>query len=125
VQRLGVGDRLRAGTHVGLGNNLQQEAYNLLDDGQEIKYPGLTIKCILTPGHTPGSMSYLINGKYLFTGDVLKLINGKVEEFHHFINMDTENDIKSIDKLSRLTGVEYILTAHYGISSDFTGAFKR
>jgi glyoxylase-like metal-dependent hydrolase (beta-lactamase superfamily II) len=107
-----------------LSNKVPDRLYNFLQDGEIIYYPGLIIKCIHTPGHTPGTTSYLINGKYLFTGDVLKLVNGKVEEFHHFINMDTEADINSIKKLSQLKGVEYILSAHYGVSSDFDKAFN-
>jgi hydroxyacylglutathione hydrolase len=106
------------------GNNIKREDYELLEDGQELSFAGVLIKGISTPGHTAGSMCYLVDGKYLFTGDVLKLINGKVEEFHHFINMNTETDIKSIEKLGKLEGVEYILTAHYGVSNDFKEAFS-
>lgn len=105
------------------GNKIKTDTYSLIDDGQSIQFPGLTIKGILSPGHTPGSMCYLVNDRYLFTGDVLKLINGKVEEFHHFINMDTETDIKSIKKLSQLENIDYIFTAHYGVNDDFDGAF--
>lgn len=105
------------------GNNLNSKNYNLLEDSQVIQFPGLTIKAIHTPGHTPGAMCYLANEKYLFTGDILKLENGKVEEFHHFINMDTETDILSINKISQLKEVEYIFTAHYGFSEDVTNAF--
>jgi len=105
------------------GNNLESKNYNLLEDSQIVQFPGLTLKAIHTPGHTPGAMCYLANGKYLFTGDILKLNSGKVEEFHHFINMDTETDILSINKISQLQEVEYIFTAHYGFSEDFTSAF--
>jgi hydroxyacylglutathione hydrolase len=106
------------------GNNIKTDKYILMNDEQLVHYPGIDVEGILSPGHTPGSMSYLVNGKYLFTGDVLKLVKGKVEEFHHFINMDTESDRKSIDRLSHLQGVEYIFTAHYGFTSDFSAAFK-
>jgi len=106
------------------GNKIKCDQYNLIDDDQVIHLPGLTIRGILSPGHTPGSMCYLVNDRYLFTGDVLKLIDGKVEEFHHFINMDTDADKKSIDRLSGLEGVEYIFTAHYGVAKDFEVAFK-
>jgi hydroxyacylglutathione hydrolase len=45
-------------------------------DGQEWRVGGLTIKAILSPGHTPGMMSYLLHdGKgapwVVFTGDAL------------------------------------------------------
>ena len=106
------------------GNKISTKKYTLLDDGQVINLPGISIKGILSPGHTPGAMCYLVNEKYLFTGDVLSLKNGKVEEFSKFINMDTRTDRISIDKLSRLEGVAYILTAHYGISENFETSFR-
>jgi glyoxylase-like metal-dependent hydrolase (beta-lactamase superfamily II) len=106
------------------GNKISRKDYQLLDDGQVIDLPGITIKGILSPGHTPGAMCYLVNQKYLFTGDVLSLKNGKVDEFSKFINMDTKTDRKSIDRLSHLKGVEYIFTAHHGVSNDFEAAFK-
>lgn len=42
----------------------------LLSDGQIFKSGDLKIGCYFTPGHTEGSMSYLIDGK-LFSGDTL------------------------------------------------------
>lgn len=106
------------------GNKIDTKKYALIDDDQVIQFPGLIIKGIPTPGHTIGSMCYLVDGRYLFTGDVLKLVKGKVREFHHFINMDTETDRESIDNLSRLKNIDYIFTAHYGYSKDFNAAFK-
>jgi len=106
------------------GNKISRKDYQLLDDGRVIDFPGITIKGILSPGHTPGAMCYLVNQKYLFTGDVLSLKNGKVDEFSKFINMDTKTDRKSIDRLSHLQGAEYIFTGHHGYSNDFEAAFK-
>ncbi len=104
-------------------NKLDYE-YNLLKDGQEIDAAGLKIRCVLTPGHTPGSMSYIINDKYLFTGDTFRLKDGKASVFNEFFNMDSGEEMKSIEKLSGLTGIEYVFTAHYGCSDDFATAFK-
>ena len=39
-------------------------------DGETLRFEGLEVRVILTPGHTPGSASYLAGG-YLFTGDTL------------------------------------------------------
>jgi len=45
-------------------------ADKLLSDGDIIKIANIQIKCVDTPGHTPGGMSFLI-GKCAFTGDTL------------------------------------------------------
>lgn len=41
-----------------------------LEDNQELEFAGIKIKCIYTPGHTPGGMSFLI-GDILISGDTL------------------------------------------------------
>ena len=41
----------------------------LLHDGEVIDIDGIRIECFLVPGHTWGHMVYLVDGKYLFTGD--------------------------------------------------------
>ena len=45
-----------------------------LEDGEEIRFGGETVRALATPGHTPGSMSYLWRD-CVFTGDSL-LIGG-------------------------------------------------
>lgn len=104
--------------------NKKLTSYNTIKDGQEIEISGMKIKGVLTPGHTPGSMSYIINGKYLFSGDSLRLENQKVEGFNDFFNMDSRLGDKSIDKLSKLKGIECIFTAHYGNTGEFNYAFN-
>ncbi|MDX1638511.1 MAG: MBL fold metallo-hydrolase [Balneolaceae bacterium] len=42
-----------------------------LDDHQEITFGNTAIKALHTPGHTPESLSFLIEGEALFTGDTL------------------------------------------------------
>ena len=39
---------------------IQYEFDGLLKDGDELTLGATTIKCVLTPGHTPGSMSFII-----------------------------------------------------------------
>lgn len=43
-----------------------------MEDGEEMDFDGIRIKCIHTPGHTNGSCSYLIENN-LFSGDTLFL----------------------------------------------------
>ena len=106
------------------GNEIDADDYTLLEDRQIIKIGNLEIKGIHTPGHTPGSMCYLVNDKFLFTGDVLSLIDGKIAGFNEIFNMDTEKAVESIEKITNLPEAEYIFTAHYGISDNYKTAVK-
>jgi len=106
------------------GNHIYTKEYSLLDDQQTVVIGNLQIQGILTPGHTSGSMCYLVNGKYLFTGDLLRLKNGKIGEFNKFFNMDSKMAKESIKKITNLPGAEYIFTAHYGYTSDYKNAVK-
>jgi Zn-dependent hydrolases, including glyoxylases len=99
--------------------------YELVKDDQEITVGSIKVRGILTPGHTPGSMCYVIDDAYLFTGDTLSLKDGRVEPFNEFFNMDTETEKKSLSKLINLSGIKYIFTAHYGFSDDFDKAFGK
>lgn len=46
------------------------EATDVVQEGDEPEFAGLKIRVLHTPGHTPGSVCYLIEGE-LFTGDTL------------------------------------------------------
>jgi glyoxylase-like metal-dependent hydrolase (beta-lactamase superfamily II) len=104
-------------------NKLNRE-YTTLEDGQVTNVDGLSIKAILTPGHTPGSTCYLIEGKYLFTGDSMSLQNGRAEVFSKVFNMDSATQKISLGKLAQLSGVKSIFTAHHGYTDDFAKAFE-
>jgi glyoxylase-like metal-dependent hydrolase (beta-lactamase superfamily II) len=39
--------------------------------GMEVKVGSCTLQAVHTPGHTPGSTAWLLNGAYLFTGDTV------------------------------------------------------
>jgi hydroxyacylglutathione hydrolase len=47
------------------------EPDRLLEDGDKLKVGELTIEVLATPGHTPGGICLLVNGKHLFSGDTL------------------------------------------------------
>jgi hydroxyacylglutathione hydrolase len=106
------------------GNSIAAKEYSLIDDQQVFNIGNIKIKGILTPGHTPGSMCYQVNDKYLFTGDLISLKEGKIEKFPKFFNVDTETAVKSIGLITNLTEVEYIFTAHYGYTNDYRKAVK-
>ena len=47
-----------------------EQAYRFLKDGEELHYGGHTLRCVLTPGHTPGHLClYEPAQKWLFSGD--------------------------------------------------------
>lgn len=46
------------------------EPTDRVKEGDELEFAGLKIKVLHTPGHTPGSVCYLIDGE-LFTGDTV------------------------------------------------------
>jgi len=98
--------------------------HELLDDNQIINISGLKIKGISTPGHTPGSMSFLVNETHLFTGDTMGIKDGEVTPFNDLFNMDSQRQRKSITRLAALPGVEYIFTAHYGFIESPETAFR-
>lgn len=106
------------------GNSIDISKYKLLEDKQIFTIAATRIEGILTPGHTPGSMCYLINDKYLFTGDAFSLKNGKIDEFNNFFNMDSKVALKSIEKIKKLKNIDYIFTAHYGFSDNFQKAIS-
>jgi len=99
--------------------------YNFLYDGDVLEIDGLSIKVVSTPGHTPGALSFIVNGNLLFTGDTLSVKKGRVDVFFPFFNIDTELQKKSIDKIKRLEGIEYIFTGHHGYSNDFKKMFEK
>jgi len=106
------------------GNKIDTKTYTLIDDQQVINIGNTKIKGILTPGHTAGSMCYLVNDKYLFTGDALSLKNGKINRFNEFFNVDTKSAIASMANLAAIPEAEYIFTAHHGFSHDYKNAVK-
>lgn len=104
--------------------NKLRHTYGVLNDGDVVTAGNMSIEAILTPGHTPGSMSFVLNGDYMFTGDTLRLIHGKVHGFVPFFTMDLETNKNSIHKLARSKNITHIFTAHHGYSSDPQAAFS-
>ena len=85
----------------------------LLKDQQEITCGALKVKCIKTPGHTAGSMVYLVDNRYLFTGDALKITKGKPGV--HPFTMNKEQAKKTIEQMKGIIDSgTIVLTAHYG-----------
>jgi glyoxylase-like metal-dependent hydrolase (beta-lactamase superfamily II) len=89
--------------------------YKLLNDNDSLSIDGLKIRLIHTPGHTPGSVCYIIGNDYLVSGDNLTVTNGKYEHFVEKFNMNTPVQIESLKTLPPPKSFKYILTAHNGV----------
>jgi len=85
-----------------------------LENGQSISVGNLTLKTIKTPGHSRGSVCYLMEGKeltYLFTGDtvflrgLISLLNAPGSSLQDYC--------RSIRKLANLN-VDALLPGHLG-----------
>ena len=98
---------------------------NIVKDGDVIEIGNIKVEVIATPGHTPGQVSYLINGEVLCIGDTLNLENGKVKPFYKFWNMDHEMDIQSVRKLAKLKNISVLCTAHTGWTKDWDNAIAK
>lgn len=93
--------------------------YRTLQSNEVVEIAGYSIRCLATPGHTIGSMSYLLNDEWLFAGDAFKLIDGRVSALRGYINMDTAAMKRSIRGLANLKGVSLALTGHTGLTRTF------
>lgn len=105
-------------------SSLPVKTYTLLTDGSDATIGNIKIHAISTPGHTPGSMCYLVNDSILFTGDALGLKDGKVIVSPKFFNMDEKTSKDSIKKTSQLTNISLMCTSHFGITNNFNYALK-
>lgn len=98
--------------------------YKLLHDNDTVTDGSTSIRAIATPGHTPGSMCFLVNDSLLFAGDTLMLIDDKIFPLRRSINMDTELQKESIRKLAQLNNVSLVFTGHFGYTEKFNEAMK-
>ena len=106
------------------GNSIPRTDYTLLEDRQILYVGNLKIEGILVPGHTSGTMAYLINDKYLFTGDILSLKDGKIAPIPAFFDTDTVQAATSRDIIRHIPAAEYIFTMHWGYTDNYKTAVE-
>jgi glyoxylase-like metal-dependent hydrolase (beta-lactamase superfamily II) len=109
------------GRFLWFGNKIDTENYKLLKD-KSFRIGDLKIRLIPTPGHTAGSTCYIVNDKYLFTGDAVALDNGTIARFPKIINKSSRKAGRSMKNITGLDGVQYIFTAHYGYTDNYKAA---
>lgn len=99
----------------------------LLNDGQVFYINDIRIECILVPGHTWGHIVYLVDDRYLFTGDTIwfgydggrRFINTLAEDN----KLQTESLRRLEEKLRSRNLNPRIITGHTGWSDDLDFAF--
>ncbi|MDR0771348.1 MAG: MBL fold metallo-hydrolase [Burkholderiales bacterium] len=107
-----------------LKNAIPRTDYTLLEDRQVVQIGGLKVEAFLVPGHTPGMTAYLINNRYLFTGDILSLKDSKMAPIPPFFDMDTAQAIESSKIIRQIPTAEYLFTAHWGYTDDYKTAVE-
>ena len=87
-----------------------------VEDGSIVEAAGLCFRVISTPGHSPGSVCWMVEGeKALFTGDTL--FAGAIGRTD-LIDGDYDAEIRSImEKLMKLDGDTVIYPGHGGLST--------
>jgi glyoxylase-like metal-dependent hydrolase (beta-lactamase superfamily II) len=108
-----------------IGLYISRTDYILLEDRKVIQIGNLKIEAILVPGHTSGTTAYLVNDKYLFTGDITSLKNGKIAPLPAIINMDAKQAVKSMEIIRHIFTAEYIFTSHWGYTDDYSTAVRK
>lgn len=99
----------------------------LLDDGEIFYINDIKIEAILVPGHTWGHMVYLIDDRYLFTGDTLWFGSDGGYSFISTLAEDNKLSVQSLIKLEknlkeRNTKIK-VITGHTGWTDDLDFAF--
>jgi hydroxyacylglutathione hydrolase len=105
-------------------NHIDAKNYSFVEDQQTLEFGRIRVRGILTEGHTSGSMCFLVDDKYLFTGDALSLKDGKIGMSVKFFDMDFETARKSIKNITGLPDAQYIFTSHFGYTPDYKDAVK-
>ena len=99
----------------------------LLQDGQVFEIDGIRVECFLVPGHTWGHMVYLIDGRYLFTGDTIWFGADGGYSFISALAEDNKLAVRSLAALEqklRSRGLQPVfLTGHTGWTDNFAFAF--
>lgn len=99
--------------------------YNALSDGLEIPFGASTLQvlAIPTPGHTPGSTSFLVNNTYLLSGDTVFVnglgrpdLGGKARAWAHMLYETV------IGRLNTLSDDIVVLPSHFSDYREVTEA---
>jgi glyoxylase-like metal-dependent hydrolase (beta-lactamase superfamily II) len=103
--------------------NRLDRRYVPLEDEATVGAGPFRVRAIWTPGHTPGSTCYLVDGRALFTGDLFGLRGGRVRPSPRIICNDIRENVRSIHKLARrVPQAELLCTGHGGWTFEYRAA---
>jgi len=95
-------------------NEIPVKEYGLLKENEIMQLGNTKIETISTPGHTPGSASFLVNDSILIVGDAAQITgSGELKPIFRPINNDYDLARKTLDKIESV-GARMIVTAHDG-----------
>jgi len=99
----------------------------LLQDRRVLDIEGIRVECILVPGHTWGHMVYLIDDRYLFTGDTIWFGADGGYSFLSTLAEDNRLAVWSLEKLEKIIRSRNhniaVITGHTGWSDDLDFVF--
>ncbi|HXV78298.1 MAG TPA: MBL fold metallo-hydrolase [Candidatus Binatia bacterium] len=102
----------------GIGFDLRQRT-SALKDGDQVKFGKTSIRVLAAPGHTPGSVCYLVADRYLLSGDTLfKKSVGRPDLGGHVIEWSRDLFHTLNERIAGLDASTVILPAHYADISE-------
>ena len=101
-------------------SNKIAHSYETVNDGRILNIQGHKVECVLTPGHTCGSMCFILDDEIIFTGDTTKLDKGKMMPFVPLFTMDKPENSRSVEQVKQLVSdrnIRTVMSAHHGVTN--------
>lgn len=112
--------KLGAGYFVSAGGGFDlRQRTSLLKDGDEVRFGKTFLRVVAAPGHTPGSVCYLVAERYLLSGDTLfKNSVGRPDLGGHVIEWSQDLFRTLRERIALLDESILVLPAHYADVSE-------
>lgn len=89
--------------------------YTALVDKKEYTFnsDGPTVQCLFTPGHTPGSTSFIIDNKYMITGDTIFIRSIGRPDLGGQVQAWSDALFDTLQELKQFPDTTVVLPGHY------------